>query len=178
MGLYADRTKAEEKIMSDLNVTALVGRLTRDAKVVTTAAGVPYCIVGIAVNRRQKQEDGSWGEKAGFFNFRFYGERAEKLAPYLVKGQAVSITGHLYLDRWESQGVPHSRMDLGIDDLQLIGSPPGKGKNEAAKPSGQEQEGEGQGLPEDGEAGPGMPEADPDLDLGGGAESPAGEGFF
>jgi single-stranded DNA-binding protein len=52
------------------------------------------------------------------------------MAPYLVKGQLISISGHLEQDKWESNGVNHSRMSLGIDDLRLLG-PSAKKKGNA-----------------------------------------------
>jgi single-strand DNA-binding protein len=147
--------------MSDLNIVALVGRLSRDAAVRVSAKGDIFCQFGLAVNRSRKRDD-VWEEVPHFFNLSLYGERAEKLAPYLVKGQAVSLQGHLVLDRWESQGMPQSRLDVAVDDLRLIGAAPGGVKGKDAPEAGKAAEGAlGQG---DGEGGV---ETDPDLDLGG-----------
>jgi single-strand DNA-binding protein len=150
-------------MMSDLNVVALVGRLTRDAVVRTSAKGDSFCQFTVAVNRSRKREDGTWEDAPHFLTFTLYGERAERLTPYLVKGQAVSIQGHLVLDKWESQGVPHSRLDVAVEDLRLIGAAPAGGK-----PKGDDT---GRGSVQGGEdlAGGEEPESselDPDLDLG------------
>jgi single-strand DNA-binding protein len=157
MGLT--REQQEEKKMSDLNIVGLVGRLSRDAIIQKSAKGDVFCKFTVAVNRSKKKDD-VWEDVPSFFVFNLFGERAEKLAPYLVKGQAVSIEGHLILDRWESQGVPHARLDVSVDDIRLIGAAPGKATKEdqagqtpgaAAESSGPEEE----------------KEDDPDMDLGG-----------
>jgi single-strand DNA-binding protein len=153
MGL--SKTQGSGRKMSDLNVAALVGRLSRDSVIRTTAKGDKFCQFNVAVNRSRKREDGVWEDVPNFFGFALYGERAEKLSPYLVKGQTVSIQGHLVLDRWESQGVPHSRLDVTVDDLRLFGAAPAK--KEADNTDG--------GV--EGEKEEGGTDADPDLDLGG-----------
>jgi single-strand DNA-binding protein len=117
--------------MSDLNVSSIVGRVSQDAILRTTPNGAKYCLFGIAVNRSHKKDDNTWEELPHFFNLSLYGARAEGLIAYLVKGQLVSIQGHLVQDRWESNGVKHSRMSLGIDDLRLLGPAPDKKKADA-----------------------------------------------
>lgn len=148
--------------MSDLNVVALVGRLSRDCVVKTSAKGESYALFWIAVDRSRKNDEGAWEEAPSFFMFSLYGERASRLAPYLVKGQAVSVQGYLVLDKWESQGVPHTRLDVLIDELRLIGPAPGGAKGK--KDFSGDAAGEGGESPEmvSGEES----ETDPDLDLG------------
>jgi len=107
--------------MSNLNVSVLVGRLTQDAVLKQTEKGIFISNFCIAVNRARKVNE-AWKEQPHFFYLNIFGKRAESLTPYLVKGQAVSIEGHLEQDRWETNGVQHSKMALVIDDIQLIGS--------------------------------------------------------
>jgi single-strand DNA-binding protein len=130
--------------MSDLNVLGLVGRVSQDGIIATSASGLPYCHFSIAVNRSHKKEDGTWEEAGHFFPLALFGPRAEALAKYLVKGQIVSINGHLAQDRYEVNGKTTSRTVIEIDDLRLVGAK--KEKDEAANVA-------------DG------PETDPDLDL-------------
>jgi single-strand DNA-binding protein len=143
--------------MSDLNVTALVGYVSYDAVLKTTAAGNKICTFGLASNRSYKKDDGTWEEDPQFFTFQLFGSRAANLGPYLVKGQLVSVVGHLVMDKWESKGEKHSRMTLVIDDLRLLGS---------KKKDGPEKTEEAYFPPAE-------EEADVDLDLGGlGEEAP------
>jgi single-stranded DNA-binding protein len=115
-------------------------------------------------NRNRKKDDGAWEEAAHFFTFNLFGARAENLAPYLVKGQLVSIAGHLVMDKWESKGENHSRMTLVIDDLRLLGPKKKEGlEKEPAEPA----------KPEEDYFPPAEAEADFDLDLGGLGEGAA-----
>lgn len=62
-----------------------------------------------------------WGdnEKTAWVRCKFFGERAEKLAPYLVKGAKVTVTGRFEMEEWEKNGVKHSMPCLLINDLDL-----------------------------------------------------------
>jgi single-strand DNA-binding protein len=91
-----------------------------------TAKGTGYCTFCLAVNRSRKSADGAWEEFPNFFYLSLYGERAEKLLPYLVKGQAVSVDGYLKVDTWETPQGRRSRLEIGIDTLRFIG-PSSKG---------------------------------------------------
>jgi single-strand DNA-binding protein len=145
--------------MSDLNVAALVGRISQDAILRETAGGKKYCIFSVAVNRGRKKDDGTWEEAPHFFSLSLYEARAEKLAAYLVKGQTVSVQGHLVQDRWERDGITNSRMILAVDDLRLIGPAPEKKSSDknagAGTAAGDTPLGEIEGE-----------ETDPDLDIG------------
>jgi single-strand DNA-binding protein len=110
-----------EKKMSDLNFSGLVGRVTQDAVLKQSEKGTPILSFNIAVNRARKVGE-NWEEKPHFFWLNLFGKRAENMSPYLLKGQTVSIEGHLEQDRWESNGVQHSKMSLMIDNIRLIGS--------------------------------------------------------
>jgi single-strand DNA-binding protein len=147
--------------MSDLNVLALVGRISQDAVLKTSASDTAYCNFSIAVSRSRKKDGGAWEDIPHFFNLSLYGARAEGLSPYLIKGQTVSVQGHLEQSRWESDGVMHSRTSIAIDDLHLVGAGPRKPGYAAAG---------------SGENGTGAEEADPDLDLGS-RIMPEGEAF-
>jgi single-strand DNA-binding protein len=156
--------------MSDLNVAALVGRISYDAIIRTTPAGTRMCTFGFASNRTRKKDDGTWEETPHFFTFSLFGSRAENIGPYLVKGQLVSITGHLVMDKWETKGEKHARMNLLIDDIRLLGSQKKDGLEKTVDADTAETEAaDADYFPVGGEG----VEADPDLDLGGFGEEPA-----
>lgn len=145
--------------MSDLNVTALVGRISYDAVLRHTASGHKICSFGFATNRSCKNDDGTWEEVPQFFTFNLFGSRAENLSPYLVKGQLISIAGHLIMDTWETKGEKHSRMTLAIDEIRLLGS---KKKGE-----GEQEPLEQEPAKTEEDYFPPAEEEDFDLDLGG-----------
>jgi len=114
--------------MSDLNKVCLTGRLTRNAemKQVNDDSGTMTAF-SIAVNRQRKKKNSDEYESVpSFINLALFGKRAESLFPYLVKGQLVSIEGHLEQVSWDKDGDHYSRLDVKIDRLNLIGSPAGK----------------------------------------------------
>lgn len=126
--------------MADLNVVALVGRLTRDAELKYTNSGVAICKLGIAVNRRVKKED-TWQDEASFFDAVLIGRRGEAIAQYLVKGKQIGLRGELRQDRWEQDGQNRSRVEIFVNDIQLIGG--GGGRGAGAEPAGPAATGRG-----------------------------------
>lgn len=106
--------------MSDLNRVTLVGRLTRDPEVRYTAGGMPIVNLGLAVNGRQKDASGNWGEKANFFDVKLFGERFERLAQHLEKGRRVGIDGRLEFSSWESDGQKRSKVEIVASELQFL----------------------------------------------------------
>lgn len=105
---------------SDLNNVMLIGRLTRDAELKYSNSGLQICRFSIANNYRRKQGD-EWIEETNFFDLFMMGRRAEALHRYLTKGTQVGIQGQLRHDRWEQDGQPRSRVEVFVNDLQLLG---------------------------------------------------------
>ena len=106
--------------MADLNRVTLIGRLTRDAELVT-AGGFIISKFSVAVNRRVKRGDG-WEDEAGFFDVTLFGRQAESLNQYLLKGKQVAVDGELRQERWTTQdGRNRSRIVINAADIQLLG---------------------------------------------------------
>ncbi len=105
----------------DLNHFSLIGRLTRDAEMKYTGAGIAICNFSIAVTRSIKQGE-KWIDEPNFFDLTFFGRRAEGVAAYLLKGQQVAVSGELKQDRWEKDGQKFSKVAFQVEDLQLLGS--------------------------------------------------------
>ena len=70
-----------------------------------------------------------------------FGERAEKLAQYITKGAAVTVTGAFQLDEWEKDGVKHSRPCILVNDIQL---PPQQQGGQQSQGQQQAQQGQPQ----------------------------------
>ncbi|MCH3908623.1 MAG: single-stranded DNA-binding protein [Sphaerochaeta sp.] len=109
---------------TDLNVVALVGRLTRDAEIRYTQGGSGICHFSIAVNRRKRTGDNQWEDEANFFDCSLFGKTAISMQPYLLKGKQVSILGELRQGKWESDGQQRSKVEIVVNSLQLLGSNP------------------------------------------------------
>jgi single-strand DNA-binding protein len=120
--------------MADINQVVLIGRLTRDVELKYTNTGFAIANLSLAVNRRVKRDD-TWQDEGNFFNCVLIGKRAEALAQYLVKGKQVGIQGELRQDRWEQDGQPRSRVEIFINDIQLLG---GRGSEQSVRSTGEQ----------------------------------------
>jgi single-strand DNA-binding protein len=108
-----------------MNSLTVAGNITRDAEVRFLPNGDPVASFSIADNQGKDKP-------AIFWNASLFGKRAESLAQYLVKGQAVTITGTVtereYTDK---DGHKRKAMDVRVSDVALQG-----GKREAANTGG------------------------------------------
>jgi single-strand DNA-binding protein len=149
--------------MADLNIVALVGRLTRDAELKYSNSGVAITKLSLAINSRTKKDD-TWQDEAHFFDAVVIGRRGEAIAQYLVKGTQIAVQGELRQDRWEQDGQRRSRVEIFVRDIQLLGG--GRSGQDSGGPgSGSYSSGgyasEGGGPPEDrGPSGRNVPAAD------------------
>lgn len=126
---------------NDLNVIALVGRLTRESELRYSSGGMAICSFSLAVNRRKRTADNRWEDEANFFNCTMFGKSAEGLNQYLEKGRQVSILGELRQSRWEQDGQNRSRVEIVVNSLQLLANaggdrPEGRRTDSPAKPQG------------------------------------------
>lgn len=129
---------------TDINSVVLIGRLTRDAELRYANSGVAICVFSIANSYSRKQGD-SWTEETNFFDAVLMGRRAEALHKYLVKGKQVGIQGELRQNRWEQDGQRRSKVEIFVQDLNLLGGGGtgggGGGSYNSAPASGQSQSG-------------------------------------
>ena len=119
--------------MSDFNKSFVMGRLVRNAETKTTSEGLFIAHFSIANNQSKKNQDGTWGETVYYFDFSLYGKRAEALAPYLGLGQLVAIEAHLIQRRWEKDGKKFSKLEIAVDDIQLVSRPNSKNEGNESR---------------------------------------------
>lgn len=105
--------------MADMNHVILIGRLTRDAELRYTSAGIAVTKFAIAVNRRVKQGE-SWVDEANFFDVVVWGRAGESINQYLVKGKQVAVEGELHQNRWEQDGQSRSKVEINASNVQLL----------------------------------------------------------
>ena len=75
-----------------MNKVILMGRLTKDPEISSSASGTTFARYSIAVDRKYKQE----GEPdADFFNCTSFGKQAEFVEKYLKKGTKIIVSGRL-----------------------------------------------------------------------------------
>ena len=85
------------------------------------AMEVKYTSGGKAIGQFSLPVETGYGDskKTSWVTCKMFGERAEKLAQYITKGAAVTVTGAFQLDEWEKDGVKHSRPCILVNDIQL-----------------------------------------------------------
>ena len=85
------------------------------------AMEVKYTSGGKAIGQFSLPVETGYGDskKTSWVTCKMFGERAEKLAQYITKVAAVTVTGAFQLDEWEKDGVKHSRPCILVNDIQL-----------------------------------------------------------
>jgi len=81
--------------MRTVNKVTLIGNVTRDPLIKTTEAGKKVAIFTIATNRYYKTTTGEQKSESEFHNCIAWGNLAERVENYLVKGKLVYIEGRL-----------------------------------------------------------------------------------
>ena len=104
-----------------INRVCISGNLTRDPEVRVTAGGMAVLSFGVAVNERRKNnQTGEWEDVPNFVDCTMFGARAQAVAKYLSKGSKVAVDGHLRQSSWEKDGQRRSKVEVMVDDLELM----------------------------------------------------------
>ena len=109
--------------MTDINSVIVTGRIVRDLgerDFTYLSSGTAKLRFSVAVNKSVKNADGSWGEKAAFFDVIVWGKCAESLKPRLTKGAKVTVCGRLERDVWEDKQTKASREKIYITAENVI----------------------------------------------------------
>jgi single-strand DNA-binding protein len=116
-----------------MNSISISGRVCYDASLESSKSGTPY-------TRARVASDVGFGErkKTLFIDCLLFGNRAEALVDYLVKGQSVVVVGELEPARtYDSNGETRISQSVMVRDLDLVGGSSGKVKlqtQEQSKP--------------------------------------------
>ena len=107
--------------MNDLNSVFMVGRLTADPEL-KNANGHQLLSFRLANNYNTFDEaKKEYQEEAGFYSVVLFGKQAEKLAPYLKKGNRIGVNGRLKQHSWETKaGEKRSSVDIVAYTIQFL----------------------------------------------------------
>ena len=118
--------------MANINRVVLVGNLTKDPELRHTPSGTAVCKLRLAVNTRQKDPQGNWGDKPNYFDVTVWGNQGESCAQYLSKGRPVGVDGRLDWREWDAQdGTKRQAVEIIADSVQFLGSREGGGGGNA-----------------------------------------------
>lgn len=102
-----------------MNKVFLIGNLTRDPEVTTTASGVNVCRFAIAVNRNYASADGE--RQTDFFNITAWRDLGDRVAQYQRKGNKVAVTGSIQIRNYEdNQGAKRTAVDIIAQDVEFL----------------------------------------------------------
>ena len=117
----------------DQNLVVIIGRLTRDAELRYSNAGLAISKFSVANSAYQGKDRDTY---TNFFECTWFGKAAESLNQYLRKGRQVSIVGELRQDRWEQDGNSRTAVKIIVNNLQLLQKPGDSSSSGGAGSSG------------------------------------------
>jgi single-strand DNA-binding protein len=103
--------------MSGLNKATLIGNLTRDPELKTTASGMQICKFSLAINER-----GKGGETTLFLDVTCFGQLADIVGQYCSKGKQVYVDGRIAVEQWEGKdGQKRTKTGVIADRVIFLG---------------------------------------------------------
>jgi single-strand DNA-binding protein len=108
--------------MNSVNTCTLLGHLTRDPELRYTPSGTAVCQMGLALNRRWRDQAGEAQQETTFVEVTAWAKQAEVAAEYLRKGRPVVVEGRLQQDTWETEaGERRSRLKVVAQRITFLG---------------------------------------------------------
>jgi single-strand DNA-binding protein len=97
----------------------IIGNLGRDPEMRYTPTGRPVTQFSVAVNQSTKnQQTGEWTEETDWFRVSVFGDRAERAAEQLRKGNRVFVEGRFRTREFEGQdGQKRTSLDITADNV-------------------------------------------------------------
>ena len=128
----------------------IIGNLGRDPEMRYTPTGRPVTQFSVAVNQSTKnQQTGEWIEETDWFRVSVFGDRAERAAEQLRKGNRVFVEGRFRTREFEGQdGQKRTSLDVTADNVislekrprddeaGFVGAPAGAGAGAASGSGG------------------------------------------
>lgn len=109
-----------------MNKAILIGNLSKDPEITTTANGTSVARFTIAVQRKYTNEAGE--READFINCVAWRTTAENLHKYCHKGDKVAVVGRIETRSYEAQdGTKRYITEVIADEIEFVGTK----KNEA-----------------------------------------------
>jgi single-strand DNA-binding protein len=126
--------------MKSVNTVTLLGNVTRDPELKSTAAGQSVCSIGLATNRVWKDAKGERQSQPEYHNLVAWGGLAEFCAQYIKKGKPLYVEGYLKTRTWDGvEGAKMQRTEIIIRDIVLLGSRDDAAAAEEAQPVGADE---------------------------------------
>ena len=99
----------------------LVGNLGRDPEMRYSQNGMPITNFSLAVNRRRRQQDGSYQDETDWYRVSLYRQQAENAAEWLQKGNRGAGRGTIAIRNYTGQdGVERTSIEVDADNFQNL----------------------------------------------------------
>jgi single-strand DNA-binding protein len=105
-----------------MNKAILMGRLTRDPELKTTAAShTPLCNFSIAIDRRFQKPGEE--KQTDFINCVAWRQQAEFVAKYFHKGSKILVTGTIQTRKYDDkEGRKMTATEVVVDEVEFVDS--------------------------------------------------------
>jgi len=128
----------------DINQVMLVGNLTRDPEMKTTATGKSMTRFSIASNRTFKTGNGEKQKETLYMTVVAWSGQAEICAKFLTKGSKVAVVGRLTSREFDGNDGQKKRVyEIVAQDVQFLSTKNGNQSNGADAYSGEGDSGGG-----------------------------------
>lgn len=117
-----------------MNNVSLVGRLTKDPELKSTAAGASTCSFSLAVQRDFKNANGEY--EADFINCTAWRSTAEFVSKYFKKGQQMGVCGQIRTRKWEDNGTMRYATDVTAEKITFVGKNGAKNEGNSVPSAG------------------------------------------
>ena len=101
----------------------IIGNLTKDPELRTTATGLSVCSFTVAVNKRQTQQQRQNNQQpeADYFRVSAWRERGEVCAKYLSKGKKVCVIDTVSTRAYTtSKGEAAASLEVTADEIEFL----------------------------------------------------------
>jgi single-strand DNA-binding protein len=110
--------------MASLSKAMIIGNLGRDPEMRYTPNGRPVTEFSVAVNQNTRnQQTGEWTEATDWFRITVWGDRAERVAEQLRKGNRVFVEGRFRTREYETRdGQKRISLEITADNVVSLES--------------------------------------------------------
>lgn len=114
------------------NKAILMGNLTRDVEVRTTASGQSVANFSLAISRSWRGQDGQQQDQTSFINCVAWGKVGDIIAQYVHKGSPLLVSGRLDQRSYQDKdGNKRSAVEVVVEDFNFVSS----GRSDNSSPS-------------------------------------------
>lgn len=107
--------------MPDFNKAILMGRLTQDPELKTTASGISVTSFRLAINRKFTPKDQE--KQTDFIDVVAWRQQAEFVCKYFSKGKPILVCGSIQSRNWQDkEGNKRTTIEVVADELTFVES--------------------------------------------------------